>query len=101
MPADSAPAIPAVDPTIVSKFRTRRRLLTAAVAVWILLGAAVYFNPWAEQHDSLVFNVSVIVGIAWMIVVLWKWRCPKCHRYLAGNYEPKFCPGCGVRLLAP
>jgi hypothetical protein len=74
-------------------------MVTAGIATWLVLLVVFYFDPWPE-NGSLMVDVLMALGIVGTGVMLWRWRCPKCNKYLGGAYNPKFCPACGVRLVA-
>ena len=92
--SDSSPA------TVVERFRARRTLAAAVIGGWALMAAAAAFVGFPEAHAPLLGKVYVGVLLGSMVPLLWKWRCPKCNKYLGGAWSAKFCPGCGVKFTA-
>jgi len=60
----------------------------------------------ADQQSGAIFGVPRFAWAGGFVVaalgVLWfslaNWRCPACEKRLGKDYNPRFCPRCGVRL---
>ncbi|MFP2903540.1 hypothetical protein ACLESD_00385 [Pyxidicoccus sp. 3LFB2] len=89
------------DPSIAAQVQSRRRFVSVIVYAWMALVVLSYVSPWPEKYGDLAYKVTTGVMLASMIPLFWKWRCPRCNKFLGGAANPKFCAGCGVPFVAP
>ncbi|MFP2903539.1 hypothetical protein ACLESD_00380 [Pyxidicoccus sp. 3LFB2] len=88
------------DPAIAAELQSRRRIVYVCFLVALTALVLSYVAPWPEEYAGMAFKLITVVLVAWIIPVFWKWRCPRCSKYLGGALAAKFCPGCGVPFTA-
>jgi len=89
---------------VTREFAKRRLAITRlAITVMILTGVILlmaYAGLVPKFITALMLGLFFVYGA---IVNVWKWRCPSCNGHLGKLYlglkEPKYCPGCGIKLI--
>lgn len=78
--------------------KRRRRQLIAAVLFTV--GAVMPFilSNMVRLENPLWLAPWIGGVLALAVFSIRNWRCPACHKYLGRNFNPNFCPHCGVAL---
>ena len=89
----------------MAEFSKRRRaLLWWAVMLGVAGAIGVFLASTGLQPKPVVAVFMGVVLVFAVVVNLKIWRCPACNGHLGRLYigidQPKFCPNCGIKLVA-